>query len=484
MENFIYRFRPLDRLLGRAGSPGELESLQIYFPTPAQLNDPLEGFKDYFWSGDEIVWRNLLRHYLLCLTQHCLLHLLTGKDEKPHSEILIENHLSDIPPVMAEIVKTISHSFLEIDQIKKYVSLLPKENRKFRRNELCIHFRIIHRTALNIIFSVFAKQNLCAPELAAHYLKDTNHVILDALVEVLNSKTDTEAANGLFNGLNSVYEQSKILHYKEEWPKREFFLLSELPEEFTKALESLTHPEWYTACFMSDCSNSSIWGTYGQNHAGICLKYKIGDLNSAQHMDLYGPIGWDKDGLFKGKMKLPFYKIDYERAFTEIDFFRSLGNLPKPKILNYWYGEESGLKSECFKILESDNWRQEYWDSFIQSITVKLKDWQFENEYRLIMSPSIIDLRDKDSRVLNYSLELLDGVIFGINTSTEVKCEVISILEKLCTRHNQGTVKVYQARYDATTKMIKHDELKLLPISTNHSIDELRLVVDSTLGGG
>jgi hypothetical protein len=31
-----------------------------------ELNDPLEGFKDLFWKGDVIVWKNLLRHYLLC----------------------------------------------------------------------------------------------------------------------------------------------------------------------------------------------------------------------------------------------------------------------------------------------------------------------------------------------------------------------------------------------------------------------------------
>jgi hypothetical protein len=27
----------------------------------------MEGFRDIFWRGDQIVWRNLLRHYVLCL---------------------------------------------------------------------------------------------------------------------------------------------------------------------------------------------------------------------------------------------------------------------------------------------------------------------------------------------------------------------------------------------------------------------------------
>jgi hypothetical protein len=59
MRSHLYRFRSVDALLRR----GELEKLEIYFPRPDQLNDPMEGFKDVFWRGDAIVWRNLLRHY-------------------------------------------------------------------------------------------------------------------------------------------------------------------------------------------------------------------------------------------------------------------------------------------------------------------------------------------------------------------------------------------------------------------------------------
>ena len=59
-----YRFRPTDALLDKRK---ELENQEIYFAPPEDLNDPMEGFKDLFWRGDEIVWRNFLKHYLLCL---------------------------------------------------------------------------------------------------------------------------------------------------------------------------------------------------------------------------------------------------------------------------------------------------------------------------------------------------------------------------------------------------------------------------------
>jgi hypothetical protein len=59
----LYRFRPISAVLDNYE---ELAKQEIYFSTPEELNDPMEGYKDVFWSGDRIVWRNLLRHYVLC----------------------------------------------------------------------------------------------------------------------------------------------------------------------------------------------------------------------------------------------------------------------------------------------------------------------------------------------------------------------------------------------------------------------------------
>jgi hypothetical protein len=62
----FWRFRPARAVLGpydeSKGQFDELEKQEIYFSSPAELNDAMEGFKDIFWHGDEIVWRNLLRH--------------------------------------------------------------------------------------------------------------------------------------------------------------------------------------------------------------------------------------------------------------------------------------------------------------------------------------------------------------------------------------------------------------------------------------
>lgn len=72
MERY-YRFRSADRLLGRPACgdalarPGELDELTIYFASPHELNDPLEGHREMYFEGDFIVWRNLIKHYTLLL---------------------------------------------------------------------------------------------------------------------------------------------------------------------------------------------------------------------------------------------------------------------------------------------------------------------------------------------------------------------------------------------------------------------------------
>ena len=92
---FFYRFRSTDALLD---GKSELENQDIYFASPDQLNDPMEGFKDVFWSGDRIVWANLLKHYVLCLMQSVSLIVVMGKDYQPNTvENIVFRSESNLP---------------------------------------------------------------------------------------------------------------------------------------------------------------------------------------------------------------------------------------------------------------------------------------------------------------------------------------------------------------------------------------------------
>ena len=57
----FFRFRSIDALLGKFQ---ELEKQTIYFASPEELNDPMEGLRDIVWDGDKIVWTNFFKHYV------------------------------------------------------------------------------------------------------------------------------------------------------------------------------------------------------------------------------------------------------------------------------------------------------------------------------------------------------------------------------------------------------------------------------------
>ena len=74
----FYRFRSREKLLDPCFE--ELERQTVFFASPDDLNDPMEGFQDLVWSGDHIVWANLLKNYVHCLSWTCTNALVFGNE--------------------------------------------------------------------------------------------------------------------------------------------------------------------------------------------------------------------------------------------------------------------------------------------------------------------------------------------------------------------------------------------------------------------
>ena len=52
----VYRYRTIKQVLNRK----ELLDNYLYFSELENLNDPMEGFLNVFWEGDNILWYNLI----------------------------------------------------------------------------------------------------------------------------------------------------------------------------------------------------------------------------------------------------------------------------------------------------------------------------------------------------------------------------------------------------------------------------------------
>ena len=137
---------------------------------------------------------------------------------------------------------------------------------------------------------------------------------------------------------------------------------------------------------------------------------------------------------------LTVYEVTYGNGHDEIDFFRSLGRLPESKALDIWYKDSTGKISECGSHIgeNMNSWREDYWRSFYPSINIKTRDWEYEQESRLVLFTMLSDLTEKRHRKLNYRFESLDGIIFGIRTSDSDKLRILEVLKKKCRENSRS----------------------------------------------
>ena len=214
---------------------------------------------------------------------------------------------------------------------------------------------------------------------------------------------------------------------------------------------------------MRDYRNSSAWGHYGDNHKGVCLIFEAETTAGASSLTLNNITGYSNNGEHWQHSPMHFYEVKYGDKAGEIDFFRSIGWLPEAKLLEVWYSDKDGNLSECSNHLGNniESWRENYWNNFYPNITIKTRDWEYEQESRLILHSMIADLSDGRRRTLTYNFSSLKGIIFGIGTPDNCKLKVIEVIHKKCQENKRTDFEFFQAYYCHKTGEIQKDKLHL-----------------------
>ncbi len=117
--------------------------------------------------------------------------------------------------------------------------------------------------------------------------------------------------------------------YSEQKTPNKKMMINGFPSAFSQKLIEQVYPTWFTACFMSEATNSSIWGSYAVNHTGACLIFEAEELNEERKVLGFtnGIIGYGKDGHIRSDISPSFDEIDYTNEQISINFFDSLGVL-------------------------------------------------------------------------------------------------------------------------------------------------------------
>lgn len=458
---FLYRYRPIDSVLDKFH---ELETQEIYFSTTEELNDPLEGFKDLFWSGDRIVWRNLLRHYIFCLQEISVAAFITRADfEEKFLDVVIRKVPTNLPnaPIQA-IFARMSAAFLDHPAVRAFLAMVTNRSVPMRANELTNALRTIHSFALDTMFSEFADQGLvpkASGKPSLEKLREDAETIFRLSPEIFGGENASPGASeALFAALERTgADLSLIFDYNHADPEKRGlnFFCGRFPALYVRGLAKLVHHDWYVACFSSNAANANMWVNYAGGHRGVCLKFRtpVGTegkptIKLNRIVGMGGPI--TEPRFLSHPMPHPVHKVGYDTCYPAIDFFRSLATLNYPDIDGFWYLGEDGTFSSCRADVLTDEatWKKNYWSTFTESALCKTSEWSHEDEYRVVMY-SLFDMSRKEARKLKYSFDDLAGIVFGARTSHADRLRIMKIVDERCGKTGRTDFEFSEMIYSA-----------------------------------
>ncbi len=423
----------------------------------------MEGFRDIVWQGDSIVWTNLFRHYLYCLNMTYTLARIVGDSTKiePEKIPVLGDMVHQPTPDALKLFDGICDRVFEQGSLHGFIANLANTKRKVRYDELLLYLLSLHFTALPEVRNAHIDHGLApdcqpwesfsssvfghTPSIADLAQRIDDESPLNFLLSTTSRWISSSAS--LTGKLTAKSDPASILE------KNRQLLFFDFPEVYISQLGQLLYPNWYVACFMNDYRNSSTWGHYGDHHRGACLIFQAEATQGRSSLPL-NQSGQCKD--------FSFHEVEYRDRAGEVGFFRSLGRLPRNLLKEVWYTDQDGNLSECSSHLgpsDEHAWRDSYWINFYRDIAIKSKDWNYEQESRLILYGLLDDLKTKEQRTLTYNFSSLKGVIFGIKTSNDDKLRIIKPILKKCQVTNRSDFEFYQAYYCHESGEIRKDQL-------------------------
>jgi Protein of unknown function (DUF2971) len=335
--------------------------------------------------------------------------------------------------------------------------------------------RALHPFALSVLLKQWRREGIDSFFRDLDALHTRAAAMNEAIARVAAMQPpEQEAAEVIFAASELMVAQMELIQDSNNPPPPEaqalIFATRDFPVRYVQALDELIHPPCFAACFVANPADASMWGTYGDSHTGVCLKFKTAaDGEGQPALNLNGVTGWrGGTGMAPEPIRSfhlrSFYKVNYSESYPEIDFFNSLGRLPIPLLNAVWYTDIGGERSTCHSVasLDTDTWRQKYWEAFQSGAICKTSEWAHEQEYRLLLWSSLNDFKDKPSRKLQYKFFDLSGIIFGAKTATDDKLKIMKIVEEKCRAEKRTDFEFCQAQYSRSDRGFKIVPLGLI----------------------
>lgn len=372
-ENAVFRYRSIKNLLGEYE---ELERQTIFFVPPERLNDPMEGFRQIYWRGDRITWRNLLRHYILCLHNRLVdVHLTDDPKHLVPGKITVFQSFDDFPTPRAESLFEACIAAVETGDLHAaLLDLLADAERNVSFTELRNLLGMVHIYWVEAVHMVFAERNLVPP--AEGRLLDPTSTLnilrmFKATIPQTQDRLSIIRMDVLHECQQHLSEQMSLLSAYQltdvSDPKRDS-LLFEFTSEYLNSLLKLVYPPWYVACFSARHDNAAMWSYYAGDHSGCCLVFRKQQLDGRDKLRLNGPSGYGTRGTSRSNQDMPLDAVHYAKHEQEIEFFTNIGRLPLNQLLSNWFCDDDGGISPLSQHLKEE--RKETWRKAIGKISL------------------------------------------------------------------------------------------------------------------
>lgn len=446
----LYRYRSTEKLLSEPFS--ELENQTIYFSSLEELNDPIENFMNIKWKGDEVAWKGLFKHYILCLEATIMFIRLDASIEEVKTIPIYIGNKENISSSYMKKLDGLASDFIKHQIVKSIIDNISTREITIEKYELAFFLNIVHYIAIDLI--EIMHQTIFSKDIKFNFPKN-----YDDFSQLINSYflIEPDHKEDLCKAINLMIEHlaDKANSSDPNFSSQKNFLYFNFHQEYVEQIKFLTYPKRYIACFSEAFDNPVMWGSYGDSNKGVCLVFNPCINDNKKFLEIYSQCGWSsKDGEIFSYNKFELKKVDYTGKFLEINFFESLGSLNQIQ-LSLWFND-SGKISTYYNY--GDDWRNNYWNKYKQIIANKNFYWEYEKEYRIILSSILFEHDSLEKRKLKYKFDYLYGIIFGLSTSREDKEKIISIIANKCKQENRKNFKFYKMTYSQDmNKMIKEE---------------------------
>ena len=251
----------------------ELERQEIYFSSLEKLNDPYEGVLDVCWKGDEVLWKNLLRQYLISLYRISNLFFFSkGEYDFSSKDIDVYENVEKLPSEYDKIIfRDCEKDFFNDARIKSFVEFLIDSHYSFHEKDIKSLLSFINLIAVEYIFKKYDYEKTDFFAYLSTMIKDLK---LQTFFDQLKKKIKQSTMSLILQYVSTINEQLYLItlhnNTNKDFTSRMAFFLIQFPIEFINKLITLVVPKAFVSSFMLKIDNPALWAYYAENHTGAC----------------------------------------------------------------------------------------------------------------------------------------------------------------------------------------------------------------------